>query len=107
MRHDVCMDLRPGMTVDDGALADFAARNGVAELALYGSILREDFTPDSDIDILVSFLPGRTPGLLAVAEMELQLELLLGRTVELRTHRDLSRFIRDRILADSRPLYAA
>lgn len=76
-------------------------------MALYGSVLREDFTPESDIDILVSFLPGRTPGLLAVAEMELQLEQLLGRMVELRTHSDLSLLIRDRVVADSRPLYAA
>jgi hypothetical protein len=101
------MELRPGLTAADDAVAAFAHRHGVGRLALYGSVLREDFGADSDIDVLVEFLPGRTPGLLGMAEMELELEALLGREVELRTYHDLSRHFRDRALAESVALYAA
>jgi hypothetical protein len=89
------------------AIAAFAQRHGIRRRALFGSVLREDFTADSDIDVLVEFLPGRTPGLLTVAEMELELEVMFGREVEIRTYRDLSRHFRDRVLAESVALYAA
>ncbi len=101
------MELRPGLVIDDAVLADFGSRHGVRRLALYGSVLREDFGPVSDIDILVEFKPGRTPGLLHMAQMELELEAVLGRQVELRTYEDLSRFFRDEVAAIARPLYAA
>jgi predicted nucleotidyltransferase len=61
----------------------------------------------SDVDILVAFKPGKTPGLLRLAQMELELEAALGRQVELRTYEDLSRFFRDEVAAIARPLYAA
>ena len=101
------MEVRSGLTVADDAIAAFADRYGVRRLALYGSVLRDDFRPDSDIDVLVDFRPGRIPGLLTVAEMELELEVLLGREVEIRTYHDLSRHFRDRVLAESLALYAA
>lgn len=88
-------------------LADFVSRHGVRRLALYGSVLRDDFGPVSDVDILVEFKPGETPGLLRLAQMELELEAALGRQVELRTYEDLSRFFRDEVAAIARPLYAA
>jgi hypothetical protein len=93
--------------VDDAALADFAARNGIRRLAVYGSALRDDFTPASDVDILIEFQPGRTPGLIQLSAMELELEASLGRTVELRTYQDLSPYFRDEVAATARPLYAA
>lgn len=101
------MEVRPGLSVAEDAVAAFARRHGIGRLALYGSVLREDFTAGSDIDVLVEFLPDRTPGLLGVAEMELELEVLLGREVEMRTYHDLSRHFRDRVLAESVALYAA
>jgi hypothetical protein len=101
------MEVRPGLAVADEAIAAFAQRHGIGRVALYGSVLREDFTAHSDIDVLVEFLPGCTPGLLTVAEMELELEALLGRVVEIRTYHDLSRHFRDRVLAESLALYAA
>ncbi|MGQ0843166.1 MAG: nucleotidyltransferase family protein [Sporichthyaceae bacterium] len=103
----VAMELRPGVAVDEAALSAFAAEHGVTRLLLFGSVLREDFRADSDVDILIEFLPGRVPGLLRLAEMELELEGLLGRTVELRTRNDLSRHIRDRVMGEARPIYAA
>ena len=87
MRHHGCMELRAGLTLDDDFVVAFAAAHGVRRIALYGSALREDFRSDSDIDILVEFEPGRTPGLLRFAQMELELEDALGRQVELRTPR--------------------
>jgi predicted nucleotidyltransferase len=55
------MELRPGLRVDDAAIADFATRHGINRLALYGSILRDDFSSASDIDILVEFHPAALP----------------------------------------------
>jgi uncharacterized protein len=93
--------------VDDDFVAAFAATHGIRRIALFGSALREDFTSDSDIDLLVEFQPGHTPGLLHLAQMELELEDVLGRPVELRTAEDLSPYFRDAVTASARPLYAA
>lgn len=101
------MELRPGIDIDEAVLADFSARHGIHRLAAFGSVLRADFGPDSDIDLLVEFEPGRTPGLLTIAAMELELGAVLGREVELRTYSDLSRFFRDEVRTSARELYAA
>ncbi|MDN5854132.1 MAG: nucleotidyltransferase domain-containing protein [Actinomycetia bacterium] len=100
------MELREGLTVEDSFLDEFAARHGVRRLALFGSSLGPHFGPASDIDLLVEFRPGRTPGLLQLAQMELELETRIGRKVDLRTYEDLSRFFRDDVAAMARPLYA-
>lgn len=101
------MELREGLTVEDSFLDQFAVRHGIRRLALYGSALRADFGPASDIDLLVEFQPGRTPGLLHLAQMELELEAAIGRQIELRTYEDLSQYFRDRVASTARPLYAA
>lgn len=64
------------------AIEAFCVRWQVSELALFGSVLREDFGPDIDIDVLVRFTPGRTPGLFGVAGMEEELAELFGREVD-------------------------
>jgi predicted nucleotidyltransferase len=107
LRHHEFVKLRPGLAIEDSVLDRFAERWGIRRLALYGSVLRDDFGPSSDIDMLVEFLSGRTPGLLRVAQMELELEAVLGRQVELRTYEDLSPFFRDKVAATARPVYAA
>lgn len=101
------MEIRPGVDVDDEALAAFATRHLVRRLAAFGSVLRNDFGPDSDIDVLVEFQPGQAPGLVGLAAMELELGALIGREVELRTYFDLSRFFRDKVRESARELYAA
>lgn len=102
------MRIRADLAVDEDALADFCRRHDIRQLALFGSVLRDDFSKDSDIDVLVEFAPGATPGLLRLAQLEFELsELIGGREVELRTYEDLSRFFRDRVRASAVPLYAA
>lgn len=101
------MELRPGLTLDDTFVATFAAAHGIRRLALFGSALRADFDADSDVDLLVEFQPGHTPGLLHLAQMELELEDALGRQVELRTPEDLSPYFRDAVTTTARQLYAA
>jgi hypothetical protein len=101
------MELRPGIGVDDEDLDAFAQRHSIRRLAAFGSVLRGDFGPASDIDLLVEFEPDHVPGLLAIAGMELELEQMLGRPVDLRTYGDLSRYFRDQVRADAQELYAA
>lgn len=89
-------------------IAEFCRGHGVARLSLFGSILRQDFGSGSDIDILVEFLPGRTPGLFAFAGMQIELRSLLGgRPVDLRTPEDLSRYFRDEVVRTAELQYAA
>ena len=86
--------------------ADFCRRNHILTLALFGSVLREDFRPGSDVDVLVEFEPGCTPGLLRMAALELELSELIGRKVDLRTPAELSRYFRDEVMRTSEVQYA-
>jgi uncharacterized protein len=95
------------LTVDRAAIAAFCQRNHIARLALFGSVLRDDFRPDSDVDVLVEFQPGRTPGLrLLTIERELS-ALLGGRRVDLVTPKFLNMRIREQVLRAADPLYVA
>ena len=66
------------MLIPKEPLAVFCRRHGIHQLSLFGSALRTDFSPDSDLDVLVEFEPGRVPGLIRLAGMELELSGLLG-----------------------------
>jgi predicted nucleotidyltransferase len=89
-------------------IADFCRRHHIRKLALFGSALREDFRPDSDLDVLVEFDPEHTPGLIGLAGMELEFSALVGgRKVDLNTPLCLSRYFRDEVLAEAEPLYVA
>lgn len=81
------------------ALARFCVENGIRKLVFFGSVLTDQFRPDSDMDVLVEFEPGRVPGLLRLVGMERELSDLLGRRVDLRTPEDLSRYFRDKVVA--------
>jgi predicted nucleotidyltransferase len=84
------------------------ARRGVSFLELVGSASRDDFDATrSDIDVLVEFLPGKAPGFIAFAGMQMELSKILGRTVDLRTPADLSGYFRDEVLREARLLHAA
>jgi hypothetical protein len=86
----------------------FCRHRGIRRLAVFGSALRSDFRPVSDIDVLVEFEPGCTPGLLGMARMERELSALLdGRKVDLRTPEDISRYFRNQVLVEAEVQYAA
>lgn len=89
------------------AVAEICGRHGVHRLSLFGSILRGDFTADSDIDMLVEFLPHTRIGLIGIANMEAELGEAVGRRVDLRTAHELSRYFRDEVVAHARLLHAA
>jgi uncharacterized protein len=96
-----------GIEIDAQQIAHFCRRHGIRKFSLFGSILREDFGPESDIDVLVEFCPDRTPTLLTVAGMELELTRMLGRKADLRTAEDLSRYFREEVLRQAGGQYAA
>lgn len=96
-----------GVEFPEAEIAAFCARHGISRLSLFGSILREDFGPASDVDVLVDFLPGSTPTLFGMAAMEADLSELIGRKVDLRTPRELSKAYRDTVMARARLLHAA
>lgn len=89
------------------AISQVAREFGVAELCVFGSILRDDFRPDSDIDFLVEFQPELRPGLFTLIRLQHRLEDLLGRRVDLVPKDGLKPAIRASVLAAARRVYAA
>lgn len=87
-------------------IADFCRKHGIRKIAFFGSVLRDDFMPESDVDVLVEFKPGHTPGL-AFFTMQRELSEILGRKVDLNTAGDLSPYFRDEVLSEAQVLYDA
>jgi len=79
-------------------IAAFCRKWKIAEFSLFGSVLREDFGPDSDVDVLVEFEADHVPGFFALAHMERELSVLFERKADLRTPEDLSRLFRDEVI---------
>jgi predicted nucleotidyltransferase len=93
--------------VDREKIAEFCRQHHIRKLALFGSVLRDDFRPDSDVDVLVEFEPEASAGFLRLAAMELELSQLLGRRADLRTPPELSRYFRDTVIKTAEVQYAA
>jgi uncharacterized protein len=83
----------------------FCRRHPIRKLSLFGSVLRDDFTDQSDVDFLVEFLPDRTPGLFRFIGMQNELEAMLGREVDLRTLDNFPERLRPRVLETAELLY--
>ena len=94
------------MEIPELQIAKFCQAKGIRRLALFGSVLRDDFGPDSDVDVLVEFLPGVRVGL-AFIRIQDELSALLGRSVDLHTAGSLSRYFRDQVLKEMETLYVA
>jgi len=94
------------LEIGHAVLAEFCRRNHIRRLALFGSVLRDDFGADSDVDALVEFEPGRVPGL-AFFRMQRELSALLGRKVDMNTAADLSPYFREQVLAEAEVIYDA
>ena len=88
------------------AIAEFCKRNHIRKLSLFGSILRDDFGPESDVDVLVEFEEGKTPGL-AYFTMQDELSELLRRPVDLLTPEGISTYFVEEVLAEAEPLFVA
>lgn len=70
------------LSIPTGRIEEFCRANGIARLELFGSALRPDFRPDSDVDLLVTFAPGRTPGLIRLVGIEFELAEMFGGSVD-------------------------
>jgi len=92
------------ISLDKEKIADFCRRHHISRLSLFGSVLRDDFGPASDVDVLVEFEPGHVPGLSFFA-MEEELSQIIGRKVDLNTPGFLSPYFRDRIERESEVQY--
>jgi predicted nucleotidyltransferase len=93
--------------VDQKQIAEFCQRHHVRKLAFFGSVLRDDFRPDSDVDVLIEFEENREPGLFRLGQMTRELSDVLGHRVDLRTPEDLSQRFRDDVIASAEVEYAA
>ncbi len=101
------MQIRDRLDIPHDELAALCRRYSVRELSLFGSVLRDDFRADSDIDVLVEFEPDAPIGLFDYPGLQEELAELLGRKVDLVSKRGLKQLVRDRVIASSRILYAA
>jgi len=88
-------------------IESFCRQNHIRKLALFGSALSDELNPDSDIDLLVEFEEDHIPGLITLAGMEIELSDKIGRKVDLRTPRDLSRYFRAEVVRQAEVQYEA
>ena len=96
------------INVPSELISQFCRQNHIRRLALFGSVLRSDFNAASDIDVLVEFLPESQVGMLGMARMQRELTKILGgRTVDLRTPAELSRYFRDDVIRAAEVCYEA
>ena len=100
--------MNPKVRIPRKEIQEFCRRNHISRLSLFGSVLTPNFGPESDIDILVEFEPGQSPGFLRMASLENELSALFGgQKVDLRTPQELSRYFRDEVMASAEVQYAA
>jgi len=96
----------PRIEIPADKVADFCRRHHISKLSLFGSVLRDDFRPESDVDILVEFEPDHVPGFIRLAGMEIELSTILGgRKVDMNTPNSLSRYFRDEVLSEAQVQY--
>jgi len=95
------------LTIDHQRIVEFCRGHHIVKLAFFGSVLREDFRPDSDVDVLAWFDPGHVPGMFKLVAMENELSGIVGRVVDLRTPEDLSRLFRQEAIQSAEVEYAA
>jgi predicted nucleotidyltransferase len=88
-------------------IAEFCVRNHIKRLAIFGSALRDDFTPESDLDVLVEFEPGAHVGMIRLAALEFELGEIVGRKVDLNTPGFLSKYYSNQVLSEAEVQYDA
>jgi predicted nucleotidyltransferase len=95
-----------GIEISNQAIEEFCRRHHIRRLALFGSILRDDFRPESDIDVLVTFEPDETPGF-GFIDVQDRLSEILGHPVDLHTPASLSKYFRNEVLDEAEAIYDA
>lgn len=99
------MSTRARIALDPEAIATFCQRNAIAKLSLFGSVLRDDFDDESDVDVLVEFVPGVRVSLMDLVGVEMEFSEMVGRKVDLRTPEELSKYFRQRVLDEAEVQY--
>jgi predicted nucleotidyltransferase len=100
------MQAKSNINIPSEKIEKFCKKHHIRKLSLFGSALRDDFSPESDLDILVEFDPDHIPGFIRLAGMEIELTEILGRKVDMRTAQDLSRYFREDVLNSAKVQYA-
>ena len=98
--------MEPKIKIDREEIASFCRRHRIQKLSLFGSVLRDDFTSESDVDVLVEFEPGVVAGFLRLASMEMELSQILQRKADMRTPAELSRYFRQKVISQAEVQYA-
>lgn len=96
---------RARIEIDRERIAEFCRGHGIGRLAFFGSVLRDDFRPESDVDVLVEFEPGQRYTYFTLARIEGELSELLGRNVDLHMPKTLHPFLRDKVLDPAEAIY--
>ncbi len=100
------MNRKTQIKIPKKRIEEFCKKHHIRKLSLFGSALRDDFNPESDVDILVEFDPEHIPGLIRLAGMEIELTEILGHKVDMRTAQDLSRYFKEEVLTSAEVQYA-
>ena len=96
-----------GITLDRDIIKKFCLKNGIKKLSLFGSVLREDFGPESDVDVLVEFVPEARVGFFELFDMEEELSDILGGVkIDIRTPNEISRYFRNKVISEAELQYA-
>ena len=99
--------MRARIEVPEAKIAEFCRRNRIRRLSFFGSVLRDDFGPDSDVDVLIEFEPGARVGFFELFDMKQELSSFLGgRNVDINTPRSLSKYFREEVLQEAEVQYA-
>lgn len=93
--------------VDENKIAEFCRRHHIQKLSFFGSVLRDDFRTDSDVDVLVEYEPGYRLGMFDLIRMQQEFSKIIGREADFRTPEDLGQYMRSRVIAESEVQYAA
>lgn len=102
------MHKNSSIKISKNKVKSFCKKYHIRKLSLFGSVLRKDFRPDSDVDVLVEFEHGKTPGFFKLFDMEDEFSTIIsGRKVDIRTPEDLSRYFRDKVMSKAEVQYAA
>lgn len=95
------------ISIPPSALAEFCHKHHIRRLSFFGSVLRDDFDQESDVDVLVEFDPNANVGLIKLSGIEIELGELMGRKVDLNTADFISKYIRNQVMAEAEDQYVA